>query len=192
MGRGRVELKRIENKINMQVTFSKRRIGLVKKAHEISVLCDAEVKIDKNKETFVIKINILNLELPNTYPYTLLPVSSLSRRDSDTKTGKIESKLENTKPSEKDETNGEVQRSEAYHRKLRKEAIVVLLSFGLYLSQRRLSQLASVGSLTTSLQAWKLAGIVLQGTLLTLNFFEFLEALRLVFGGVIVYPLSAG
>ncbi|XP_057961538.1 agamous-like MADS-box protein AP1 [Malania oleifera] len=45
MGRGRVQLKRIENKINRQVTFSKRRTGLVKKAHEISVLCDAEVAL---------------------------------------------------------------------------------------------------------------------------------------------------
>ncbi|KAF5730212.1 AGAMOUS-like 8 isoform 1 [Tripterygium wilfordii] len=43
MGRGRVELKMIENKINRQVTFSKRRSGLLKKAHEISVLCDADV-----------------------------------------------------------------------------------------------------------------------------------------------------
>uniref|UniRef100_A0AAU7LJF9 MADS61 n=1 Tax=Hippophae rhamnoides TaxID=193516 RepID=A0AAU7LJF9_9ROSA len=45
MGRGRVVLKRIENKINRQVTFSKRRGGLLKKAHEISVLCDAEVAL---------------------------------------------------------------------------------------------------------------------------------------------------
>ncbi|KAK7394859.1 hypothetical protein VNO78_15400 [Psophocarpus tetragonolobus] len=45
MGRGRVELKRIENKINRQVTFSKRRNGLVKKAKELSVLCDAEVAL---------------------------------------------------------------------------------------------------------------------------------------------------
>nr|ADR83586.1 FUL-like protein [Platanus x hispanica] len=45
MGRGRVLLKRIENKINRQVTFSKRRSGLLKKAHEISVLCDAEVAV---------------------------------------------------------------------------------------------------------------------------------------------------
>ncbi|KAH0469062.1 hypothetical protein IEQ34_002294 [Dendrobium chrysotoxum] len=45
MGRGRVQLKRIENKINRQVTFSKRRSGLLKKAHEISVLCDAEVAV---------------------------------------------------------------------------------------------------------------------------------------------------
>ncbi|KAI3452922.1 hypothetical protein Pfo_009585 [Paulownia fortunei] len=45
MGRGKVQLKRIENKINRQVTFSKRRAGLLKKAHEISVLCDAEVAL---------------------------------------------------------------------------------------------------------------------------------------------------
>ncbi|KAL3636535.1 hypothetical protein CASFOL_018834 [Castilleja foliolosa] len=43
MGRGKVELKKIENKISRQVTFSKRRSGLLKKANEISVLCDAEV-----------------------------------------------------------------------------------------------------------------------------------------------------
>ncbi|KAI4389006.1 hypothetical protein MLD38_001276 [Melastoma candidum] len=43
MGRGSVQLKRIENKISRQVTFSKRRTGLFKKAKEISVLCDAEV-----------------------------------------------------------------------------------------------------------------------------------------------------
>nr|ABS17562.1 SEPALLATA 3-like protein [Platanus x hispanica] len=45
MGRGRVELKRIENKINRQVTFSKRRNGILKKAYELSVLCDAEVAL---------------------------------------------------------------------------------------------------------------------------------------------------
>ncbi|KAJ1287402.1 hypothetical protein BS78_02G007500 [Paspalum vaginatum] len=45
MGRGKVQLKRIENKINRQVTFSKRRNGLLKKAHEISILCDAEVAV---------------------------------------------------------------------------------------------------------------------------------------------------
>nr|ATB53134.1 AGL6-like MADS-box transcriptional regulator 1 [Magnolia patungensis] len=43
MGRGRVELKRIENKINRQVTFSKRRNGLLKKAYELSVLCSAGI-----------------------------------------------------------------------------------------------------------------------------------------------------
>ncbi|KAI3737433.1 hypothetical protein L2E82_27435 [Cichorium intybus] len=45
MGKGRLELKRIENKINRQVTFAKRRNGLLKKAYELSVLCDAEVAL---------------------------------------------------------------------------------------------------------------------------------------------------
>ena len=45
MGRGKVQLKRIENKINRQVTFSKRRSGLLKKAFELGVLCDAEVAL---------------------------------------------------------------------------------------------------------------------------------------------------
>ncbi|KAK2421143.1 MADS-box transcription factor [Trifolium repens] len=45
MGRGRIVLERIENKINRQVTFSKRRSGLLKKAFELCVLCDAEVAL---------------------------------------------------------------------------------------------------------------------------------------------------
>ncbi|XP_006662002.1 MADS-box transcription factor 56 [Oryza brachyantha] len=45
MVRGRTELKRIENPTSRQVTFSKRRNGLLKKAFELSVLCDAEVAL---------------------------------------------------------------------------------------------------------------------------------------------------
>ncbi|KAL0738965.1 hypothetical protein Bca4012_015175 [Brassica carinata] len=43
MVRGKIEIKRIENVTSKQVTFSKRRKGLLKKAHELSVLCDAQV-----------------------------------------------------------------------------------------------------------------------------------------------------
>ncbi|KAJ4822889.1 Agamous-like MADS-box protein mads3 [Turnera subulata] len=43
MGRGKVVLERIENNTSRQVTFSKRRNGLMKKAYELSVLCDVEV-----------------------------------------------------------------------------------------------------------------------------------------------------
>ncbi|KAF3785797.1 MADS-box transcription factor 29 [Nymphaea thermarum] len=43
MGRGKIEIKRIENATNRQVTFSKRRGGLLKKAHELAVLCDAQI-----------------------------------------------------------------------------------------------------------------------------------------------------
>ncbi|RWR89434.1 agamous-like MADS-box protein AGL14 isoform X1 [Cinnamomum micranthum f. kanehirae] len=38
-------MKRIENATSRQVTFSKRRNGLLKKAFELSVLCDAEVAL---------------------------------------------------------------------------------------------------------------------------------------------------
>ncbi|XP_078162413.1 MADS-box protein SOC1-like isoform X3 [Carex rostrata] len=43
MVRGKTEMKRIENPTSRQVTFSKRRSGLLKKAFELSVLCEAEV-----------------------------------------------------------------------------------------------------------------------------------------------------
>lgn len=36
-------MRRIENATSRQVTFSKRRNGLLKKAFELSVLCDAQV-----------------------------------------------------------------------------------------------------------------------------------------------------
>lgn len=45
MGRGRIEIKKIENVNSRQVTFSKRRNGLFKKASELSILCDAEVAV---------------------------------------------------------------------------------------------------------------------------------------------------
>nr|WAO97426.1 MADS-box transcription factor 22 [Lonicera japonica] len=45
MSRGKIEIKRIENTTNRQVTFCKRRNGLLKKAYELSVLCDAEVSL---------------------------------------------------------------------------------------------------------------------------------------------------
>ncbi|XVE75585.1 hypothetical protein DITRI_Ditri12bG0105200 [Diplodiscus trichospermus] len=45
MGRGKIEIKKIENLNSRQVTFSKRRNGLMKKARELSILCDAEVGV---------------------------------------------------------------------------------------------------------------------------------------------------
>ncbi|EFJ10734.1 MADS-domain transcription factor [Selaginella moellendorffii] len=45
MGRGKIEIKRIENATTRQVTFSKRRGGLLKKARELAILCDAELSV---------------------------------------------------------------------------------------------------------------------------------------------------
>ncbi|OEL24629.1 MADS-box transcription factor 20 [Dichanthelium oligosanthes] len=43
--RGKVEVRRIENSVSRQVTFSKRWRGLAKKARELAVLCDADVAL---------------------------------------------------------------------------------------------------------------------------------------------------
>ncbi|XP_024403429.1 uncharacterized protein [Physcomitrium patens] len=45
MGRVKLEIKKIENPTNRQVTYSKRRNGLIKKAYELSVLCDVDVAL---------------------------------------------------------------------------------------------------------------------------------------------------
>ncbi|KAH7849657.1 hypothetical protein Vadar_021039 [Vaccinium darrowii] len=45
MVRGKTRMRRIENPTNRQITFCKRRNGILKKAFELSVLCDAEVAL---------------------------------------------------------------------------------------------------------------------------------------------------
>ncbi|KAH0464895.1 hypothetical protein IEQ34_004998 [Dendrobium chrysotoxum] len=45
MGRGKIEIKKIENPTSRQVTYSKRRVGIMKKAEELAVLCDAQVSL---------------------------------------------------------------------------------------------------------------------------------------------------
>ncbi|XVE60595.1 hypothetical protein DITRI_Ditri05aG0141100 [Diplodiscus trichospermus] len=45
MAREKIKIKKIDNVTARQVTFSKRRRGLFKKAEELSVLCDAEVAL---------------------------------------------------------------------------------------------------------------------------------------------------
>ncbi|XP_020422462.1 MADS-box transcription factor 23 isoform X3 [Prunus persica] len=45
MGRGKIVIRRIDNSTSRQVTFSKRRNGLLKKAKELAILCDAEVGV---------------------------------------------------------------------------------------------------------------------------------------------------
>ena len=45
MVRQRIEIKKIANVTARQVTFSKRRRGLFKKAQELTTLCDAEIAL---------------------------------------------------------------------------------------------------------------------------------------------------
>ncbi|XP_022131965.1 MADS-box protein JOINTLESS [Momordica charantia] len=45
MAREKIKIKKIDNLTARQVTFSKRRRGLMKKAEELAVLCDADVAL---------------------------------------------------------------------------------------------------------------------------------------------------
>ncbi|KAL9340840.1 hypothetical protein Peur_067059 [Populus x canadensis] len=45
MGRVKLQLRKIENRTNRHITFAKRKSGLVKKAHELSTLCDVEIAV---------------------------------------------------------------------------------------------------------------------------------------------------
>ncbi|XP_037461887.1 MADS-box transcription factor 50-like [Triticum dicoccoides] len=45
MGRGKTQMKLIEDRTSRRVAFSKRRSGLHRKAFQLSVLCDAEVAL---------------------------------------------------------------------------------------------------------------------------------------------------
>lgn len=45
LGRRKIDMKKIESLSNRQVTFSKRRVGLFKKARELCVLTGAEITI---------------------------------------------------------------------------------------------------------------------------------------------------
>ncbi|KAL5075098.1 hypothetical protein RYX36_014082 [Vicia faba] len=44
-GRQKIEIKKMRNESNLQVTFSRRHSGLFKKAIELSTLCDAQISL---------------------------------------------------------------------------------------------------------------------------------------------------
>ncbi|ESN98162.1 hypothetical protein HELRODRAFT_84874 [Helobdella robusta] len=45
MGRKKIKISQITDERNRQVTFTKRKFGLMKKAYELSVLCDCEIAL---------------------------------------------------------------------------------------------------------------------------------------------------
>lgn len=82
MVRGKIQMRRIENATSRQVTFSKRRNGLLKKAYELSILCDAEVALiifsQKGKlyqfssSKYVLHISLENCGFCQNLKYTLI------------------------------------------------------------------------------------------------------------------------
>jgi hypothetical protein len=56
MGRNKIKIEKINNNRLRQVTFYKRKKGLLKKAMELSLLCDVKVFlciVDKNEKTMI-------------------------------------------------------------------------------------------------------------------------------------------
>ncbi|KAL6995219.1 MADS-box transcription factor anr1 [Sarracenia purpurea var. burkii] len=75
MGRGKIVIRRIDNSTSRQVTFSKRRSGLLKKAKELAILCDAEVGVMIFSSTG----KLYDFSSTRSYPsYDLLLDASLS------------------------------------------------------------------------------------------------------------------
>ncbi|RZC64276.1 hypothetical protein C5167_007962 [Papaver somniferum] len=68
MGRGKIVIRRIDNSTSRQVTFSKRRNGLLKKAKELSILCEAEVGLTIFSSTgklYEFSSTNVSIEIPN-------------------------------------------------------------------------------------------------------------------------------
>ncbi|KAJ1686161.1 hypothetical protein LUZ63_017551 [Rhynchospora breviuscula] len=74
-GRQKIEIKRIEHEESRQVTFSKRRSGLFKKACELSILCGSHVAViifSPAKKPF----SFIHPDVPSVIDRYLLPQSS--------------------------------------------------------------------------------------------------------------------
>ncbi|GKU89423.1 hypothetical protein SLEP1_g3561 [Rubroshorea leprosula] len=87
MVRGKIVMKRIENGASRLVTFSKRRNGLLKKAFELSVLCDVEVAViifSQNGKLYKFSSSEMTLMIcfaAGTNPFgCILPFSNMSIR----------------------------------------------------------------------------------------------------------------
>jgi MADS-box transcription factor len=81
MGRRKIEIKAIKDDRNRSVTFLKRKFGLFKKAHELSVLCSADVAVfifGANKKLHEYSSSDMR-DLITRYQYVSSPLSTRTR-----------------------------------------------------------------------------------------------------------------
>ena len=70
MGRNKIKIEKIKNNRLRQVTFYKRKKGLLKKAMELSLLCDVKVFlciVDKNDKAMIFSSEKNIQDLVNTF-----------------------------------------------------------------------------------------------------------------------------
>lgn len=83
MAREKIQIRKIDNTTARQVTFSKRRRGLFKKAEELSILCDAEVALiifsatgklfEYSSSRYVTLLSVVYTYSPSTHNQFRLP-----------------------------------------------------------------------------------------------------------------------
>jgi len=62
MGRNKIKIERIENERNRTATFTKRKHGLIKKAMELSILCDCEIALIVFQENKIYQYGSVGLD----------------------------------------------------------------------------------------------------------------------------------
>ncbi|EKE40435.1 hypothetical protein ENUP19_0305G0064 [Entamoeba nuttalli] len=101
MGRNKISIERIANDRNRQATFTKRKNGLIKKAMELSILCDCEIALicfnSTNNKIFVYSSGDIEKTLlrfteftPTQTPLTNADYPRFSRKRKGAKAGEEE------------------------------------------------------------------------------------------------------
>ncbi|KAI3906296.1 hypothetical protein MKW92_037544 [Papaver armeniacum] len=108
--RGRGQPKRIENKIDRQVTFSKRKPGLINKANEISVLCDAER--NWSSEYISVKAKVEVLQRNQRYHMMREDLESFSVKELQNLEHQLDTSLKNIKSRKQNTVLGEKEKEQ--------------------------------------------------------------------------------
>ncbi|XP_024524067.1 MADS-box transcription factor 6 isoform X2 [Selaginella moellendorffii] len=110
MGRVKLEIKKIENHQARQVTYSKRRNGLMKKAFELSTLCDTDVALIMFSPAGKLSIHPNDGRIEEIIlRFISLPENERTKRRLDSE--EIINKIRRSYPSGSEITNGETSNS---------------------------------------------------------------------------------